>query len=69
MSAPYKTRSGDAWDAIALRESGSENFMPDWLDANPAYRYTARFDAGVDLKRPTLPTPARAASLPPWRLP
>jgi len=65
----YTTRSGDTWDAIALRALGSEFYMDLMLDANPFYRYTARFDAGAILSVPALPTPKPATSLPPWRLP
>jgi hypothetical protein len=39
------------------------------LDANPAHNYVARFDAGVELIVPDLPSAVRPASLPPWRLP
>jgi hypothetical protein len=37
------------------------------IDANPGHNYVARFDAGVELVVPPLPTPARPSSLPPWR--
>lgn len=66
---PYTTRSGDTWDAIALRAMGAERFMAQMLDANPAHNYVARFDAGVVLNVPDLPTPTLPASLPPWRRP
>lgn len=65
----YATKSGDTWDAVAFRALGSENYMDLMLGANPAHNYVARFDAGVVLDVPELPSPARPASLPPWRLP
>jgi phage tail protein X len=69
LPSKYTTRSGDTWDGIALRELGSENYMDLVLDANPAHNYVAQFNAGVELDIPDLPSPARPASLPPWRLP
>lgn len=69
MSSTYTTRSGDTWDAVALRALGDERFMYLLLDANPAQNYVARFDEGVELVVPPLPTPAVPASLPPWRRP
>jgi phage tail protein X len=69
LPGKYVTRSGDTWDAIALRALGSELRMDLMLDANPAHNYVARFDAGVELVVPDLPAPARPSSLPPWRLP
>jgi phage tail protein X len=69
LPSSYTTRSGDTWDAIAYRALGSENYMDLMLDANPAHNYVARFNDGVVLAVPDLPTPDRPASLPPWRLP
>lgn len=69
MPSSYTTRSGDTWDAIAFRALGSENYMDLMLDANPAHNYVARFNDGVVLVVPDLPSPGRPASLPPWRLP
>jgi phage tail protein X len=66
-SATYTTRSGDTWDAIAFRTMGAERYMDALLDANPAHNYVARFDAGMELAIPPLPTPARPSSLPPWK--
>jgi phage tail protein X len=68
-SATYTTRSGDTWDAIAFRTRGAERWMYLLLDANPVHNYVARFDAGVVLNVPPLPSPALPSSLPPWRLP
>lgn len=68
MASSYTTRSGDTWDAIALRTLGSESYMDLLIDANPAHNYVARFDAGVELVVPDLPDPERPASLPPWRV-
>lgn len=63
----YTTRSGDTWDAIALRTMGSELYMDLLIRANPERNYVMRFGAGVVLQVPAIPTPARPASLPPWR--
>lgn len=68
MSSSYTTRSGDTWDAIALRTLGAERYMGLLLDANPEQNYVARFDDGVVLVVPPLPSPAPPASLPPWRV-
>ncbi len=69
MAGSYITRSGDTWDAIAVRALKSERFMADMLDANPAHNYVAVFDAGVELVVPDLPPPGKPSNLPPWRLP
>jgi hypothetical protein len=69
LANSYITRSGDTWDAIAFRALGSELYMDLMLGANPTQRYVAQFDAGVELNVPSLPAPARPASLPPWRRP
>lgn len=67
MSATtYTTRSGDHWDAIALRTLGAERYMDILIAANPRDRYTARFDGAVVLVVPALPAPERPSSLPPW---
>ena len=65
----YTTRLGDMWDGIALRTLGSEEYMPDLLDANPAYNYVCIFDAGVVLVVPPLPAAPLPSSLPPWVTP
>lgn len=67
MASTYTTRSGDTWDGIALRSLGAERYMDLLIEANPAYNYVSRFDAGVSLIVPDLPAPVRPASLPPWR--
>ena len=68
-AATYTTRSGDTWDAIALRTLGSERYMDLLIEANPTHNYVARFDEGVALTVPALPNPVRPSSLPPWRRP
>lgn len=67
MASTYTTRAGDTYDGIAYRELGAERYMDLIIEANPAQNYTLQFDAGVELVIPDLPTPARPASLPPWR--
>jgi len=63
----YTTRSGDTWDAIARRTLGAERYMDALIAANPSYRFTFLFGAGVVVNVPPLPSPPRPASLPPWR--
>ena len=70
MADTYTTRSGDTWDAIALRVYSAERYMDRLIDANPAHRYVAQFDAGAVLVVPVLAVAEeRPASLPPWRRP
>ena len=68
MASSYRTRSGDTWDAIALRALGSELLADLMIDANPAHNRIVIFGAGVTLAVPALPAPARPSSLPPWRV-
>jgi phage tail protein X len=68
LPTSYITRSGDTWDAIALRALGSELYMDQMLDANPAHNYVARFDDGVELVVPVLAPPPTSTNLPPWRI-
>jgi phage tail protein X len=68
MATTIKTVSGDTWDVLSKRAYGSERYMDLLIDANPAHNYVARFDAGVVLVVPDLPSPPRPSSLPPWRL-
>lgn len=65
-ASTYATIAGDTWDVIALRTLGSERYVPQLMDANPAHAWTFRFKAGVTLVVPTLATEA-ASTLPPWR--
>lgn len=76
-SRTYITRTGDTWDAISYRAMGGqrpggplpgdERFMHLVIEANPEHNYTAKFDAGVELVIPDLPTPSLPSGLPPWR--
>ncbi len=68
-ASTYTTSSGDCWDGIAFKQYGNERYMYLLIDANPAHNYTARFDSGVVLVVPELPTPAPPTTLPPWRRP
>lgn len=63
-----KTRQGDTWDIIALRELGSELLMHQLINANMAHSKTAFFDANVTLNIPEPDYQAYAdVNLPPWR--
>ena len=68
-TSTYRTRSGDTWDAIALRALGDEIYMCLMIDANPEHNYVARFGEGVILNVPDLPPTPPRSTLPPWRLP
>lgn len=61
----YKTEAGDTWDLIAYKVYGSEQYMRDLLEANPAQASTAVFGPGVELVVPDV-TPPVAATLPAW---
>lgn len=66
----YTTQSGDMWDGIAHRVYGNrrrgEMLMHLLLEANPAYRKTVIFPAGVNLTIPEPPVNV-PESLPPWK--
>jgi phage tail protein X len=66
MPSVYSTVQGDTWDIIALRVYGSEKGMDVLINANPAYRETVFFGAGVVLAVPPAPATVNA-NLPPWR--
>lgn len=62
----YVTVQGDTWDLIAFRVYGSEKYMTTLIEANPEYRETVFFSAGVKLVVPEVTTPV-SSSLPPWK--
>ena len=62
----YTTKSGDQWDRIAHDRMGSEDWTDRLIWANPAYRETYIFPAGVVLTIPEAPAQA-AEELPPWK--
>lgn len=62
----YITAQGDTWDLIALRVYGSEKYMTTLIEANPEYRETVFFSAGISLKVPEITAPI-PSSLPPWK--
>lgn len=64
----YKTTSGDTWDFIAYKAYnglGGEKLMSLLIEANPQYRETVIFKAGVVLEVPEAYIPA-SRTLPPW---
>jgi phage tail protein X len=66
----YRTQSGEWWDLIALRvygmKKGREHLMETLLAANPAHRFTWRFNAGVELIIPPMPEREITKPLVPW---
>lgn len=66
MALEYTTKSGDTWDQIAYTVYGSE-LKADWLmQANPEYIEFTRFDSGLVLSTPALPS-EKSGTLPPWK--
>lgn len=66
MPKTYTTVSGDMWDIIAKKQLGSEGYMHELIEANPAYVDTVLFSAGVVLTIPDIETP-KPSTLPPWK--
>ncbi|WP_276691343.1 LysM peptidoglycan-binding domain-containing protein [Exiguobacterium chiriqhucha] len=64
----YTTVSGDTFDRIALKLLGSEYLLPVLLRANPKYRLTLIFSAGVVLNIPEPPREEIFAGEPDWLL-
>jgi phage tail protein X len=65
MPRTYKTRDGDWYDVISLREYGTEYFLDKIIDANPGYYDVTRFVDGILLTIPDLPANL-AVPNPPW---
>lgn len=66
MALEYTTKSGDTWDQIAYTVYGSE-LKADWLmQSNPEYIEFTRFDSGLVLSTPALPS-EKSGTLPPWK--
>lgn len=63
----YRALQGDAFDAIAYREYGSEHLCHELMAANVDYMDALIFEAGVELNLPELAKPAKVAELPPWQ--
>lgn len=66
MPSTYTTVLGDTWDAIALRQMGSEHHASLLMTANRPQIGTVFFTAGVDLVIPDIPEDF-SSTLPPWR--
>lgn len=62
----YVTVQGDMWDIVAKKTLGSEYYMTELIDANPAQRETVIFSANVRLTIPEISTP-KPQNLPPWK--
>ena len=63
----YTTRSGDLWDLIAYRLTGSTEQVAVIMQANPEYSETFVFPAGVELRIPELNSVMDYSQLPPWK--
>ena len=63
----YITRSGDAYDMLAIAFYDDEKKASYILQANPKYMGTIIFDAEIHLKIPILDITEVPESLPPWR--
>lgn len=67
MEKTYTTRQGDAWDQIAYRVYGSENYTGWLMQNNFPHLDTFVFGAGVVLKTPEPPKTVTASNVPFWR--
>ena len=64
----YTTQQGDTWDIIAKRHYGSELRINELIEANPDYRKTVIFPAGITLQTPEVAENINTeSSLPPWK--
>ncbi len=59
------TQSGDTWDMIAFREYEDEKLMTTLIDANPDYRETIFFSAGIGINVPEIEKTSGVPA-PPW---
>lgn len=62
----YTTIQGDMWDMIAFKTLGDESYTSQLIEANPGYRKTVIFGAGVVLTLPEVEIQT-AEDLPPWK--
>lgn len=62
----YTTIQGDTFDLIAYKTLGSEYYMAELIEANPAHRETVVFPADVTLVIPDITMPV-TENLPPWK--
>lgn len=63
----YTTRAGDTFDLLAIAVYNEETMASHIIDANPLYADTIIFEAGVELKIPSVPKTVLPTTLPPWR--
>lgn len=61
------TIEGDTFDALALEFYDDESLAGTIINANLDYCDTLIFEAGVQLKIPTISESAAPDTLPPWR--
>lgn len=62
----YITSQGDTWDLIAKKTMGSEYYLTQLIEANPAHIETVIFPGNVRLFIPDVPAPV-TDPLPPWK--
>lgn len=67
MPRIYVTTQGDTWDLIAFKQLGSEYYMTDLIEANPAHRETVIFTANAQLLIPDVDLSQTPDNLPPWK--
>jgi len=63
----YITEQGDEWDQIAFEQLGSEHLVDQLIAANPEYRTTVVFAAGIRLGLPEVKATPRTSGPAPWR--
>ena len=67
MLKEYTTIQGDTFDIVAFKVWGNEKLMHRLIQANPGYRDTVYFSAGVRLVIPEIQTPVEKGPVPPWQ--
>ncbi len=65
--AIYTTRHNDAWDAIAKKYYGDENFMHLLLEANPELAEYELLPANLKVVVPEKPEEVKIDKLPIWK--
>lgn len=68
MDKTYTTVQGDTWDLIAFKKLGNEKRMDKLIEANPDYRDTFLFSAGINLIIPQIDIDSLSKDpKPPWQ--
>lgn len=66
MAKTYTTLQGDTWDVIAQRVYGDDHQCSVLMVANPDYKATMFFSAGVILNVPEIVPTTKTMPQPPW---